>query len=48
MYCERLAEIQGAQNRKKLAIWAPSHNFVGLYLRKFANEARGSNWKKTC
>jgi len=29
----RLAEIQDAKNRPKFAIWAPSHNFVGLYLR---------------
>ena len=25
--------IQDAKNRQKFAIWAPSHNFVGLYLR---------------
>jgi len=25
-------EMQDAKNRQKLAIWAPSHNFVGLYL----------------
>jgi len=31
--CTRLAEIQDAKNRQKFAIWAPSHNFVGLYLR---------------
>jgi len=29
----RLAEIQDAKNLQKFAIWAPSHNFVGLYLR---------------
>jgi len=28
--CTRLAEIQDA----KIAIWASSHNLVGLYLRK--------------
>jgi len=33
MYCTRLAEIQDAKNRLKFAIYAPSHNFVGLYLR---------------
>jgi len=33
MYYMRLAEIQDANNRQKFAIWAPSHNFVGLYLR---------------
>jgi len=25
--------MQDPKNRQKLAIWAPSHNFVGLYLR---------------
>jgi len=25
-------KIQDAKNRQKFAIWAPSHNFVGLYL----------------
>jgi len=30
MCCTWLAENTG---RKKIAIWAPSHNFVGLYLR---------------
>jgi len=29
MYCTRLPESTGA----KIAILAPSHNFVGLYLR---------------
>jgi len=24
--------MQDTNNRKKFAIWAPSHNFVGLYL----------------
>jgi len=28
-----LPKIQEAKNRQKFAIWAPSHNFVGLYLR---------------
>ena len=27
-------EMQDPKNHQKLAIWAPSHNFVGLYLRK--------------
>jgi len=27
-------EMQDAKNRQKIAIWAPLHNFVGLYLRK--------------
>ena len=26
--------MQDAKNRQKVAIWAPSHNFVGPYLRK--------------
>jgi len=30
----RLAESTGREkNRQKIVIWAPSHNFVGLYLR---------------
>jgi len=28
-------KIQDAKNRQKVAIWAPSHNFVGLYLRTY-------------
>jgi len=27
-------KIQDPKNVKKCDIWAPSHNFVGLYLRK--------------
>jgi len=26
-------EMQDPKNRQKVAIWAPSHNFVDLYLR---------------
>jgi len=26
-------QIQDAKNRQKIAMWAPSHNFVGLCLR---------------
>ena len=26
-------EMPDPKNRQKVAIWAPSHNFVGLYLR---------------
>jgi len=33
MCCTRLAENAGPKNRQKFAIWAPSDNFVGLYLR---------------
>jgi len=28
----RLAENTGRKKVAKIAIWAPSHNFVGLYL----------------
>ena len=31
--CTRLAGNSGPKNRQKFAIWAPSHNFVGLCLR---------------
>ena len=27
-------KVQDAKKQPKIAIWAPSHNFVGLYLRK--------------
>jgi len=33
MYWKRLAGNAGPKNSLKIAIWAPSHNFVGLYLR---------------
>ena len=36
-------KIQDAKKSPKIAIWAPSHNFVGLYLR---NKARIDNGKK--
>jgi len=26
-------EMQDSKNHQKIAIWAPSHSFVGLYLR---------------
>jgi len=35
MFCTRLAGNAGPKNRQKFAIWAPSHNFVGLYLRNY-------------
>jgi len=38
-------KIQDAKMMQKIAIWAPSHNFVGLYLF-FATEARIDNRKK--
>jgi len=31
--CTRLAENTGRKTSPKIAIWAPSHKFVGLYLR---------------
>ena len=31
--CTRLAETQDAKKSPKIAIWSPSPNFVGLYLR---------------
>jgi len=33
MCCTWLAEIQDAKMWQKIPIWAPSHNFVGLYFR---------------
>jgi len=30
--CTWLAENTGCKNGQKVAIWAPSHNFVGLYI----------------
>jgi len=33
MWCKRLAENTGRNKSPKIAVWAPSHNFVGLYLR---------------
>ena len=35
----------GRKNHQKLAIWAPSHNFVGLYLR---NEGMYRQSEKIC
>jgi len=45
MWCTRLAENTGLKNDAKIAIWAPSHNFVA---RVFATKARIDNRKKTC
>ena len=39
----RFAENTGRKKSPKISIWAPSHNFVGLYLRK---KARIDNRKK--
>jgi len=41
--CMRLAEIQNARISLKIAICAPSHNFVGLYI--FATKASESEKK---
>jgi len=38
--------MQDPKNRQKFALWAPSHNYVGLYI--FATKARIDNRKKTC
>ena len=38
-------KIQDAKNRQKFAILAPSHDFVGLYLR---NERTYQQSKKSC
>jgi len=35
--------MQDPKNRQKFAVWAPSYNFVGLYLR---TKARIDNRKK--
>jgi len=32
MCCTRLAENAGPKKSPKIAIWAPSHNFAGLYV----------------
>jgi len=42
----RLAGNTGRKNRQKFAIWAPSHNFVGLYLCIFATKACIDNRKQ--
>jgi len=33
MYCTRLDRNAGRKKRQKIAVWAASHKFVGLYLR---------------
>jgi len=43
MCCTRLAENTGCKNYAKIAICAPSHNFVGLYI--FATKACINNRK---
>jgi len=47
--CTRLARNAGSKKGAKIAICAPSHNFVGLYLRmQLRPKARIDNRKKTC
>ena len=53
MCCMWLAGNAGPKNRQKLAIWAPSHNFVGLYLRNWgmcrqSEKLLNSNISPTC
>jgi len=43
MCCTRLTGNAGPKNHQKIAIWAPSQNFVGLYI--FATKARIDNRK---
>jgi len=38
-------EMQDAKKSPKIAIWAPTHNFVGLYLRNY-RKARINDRKK--
>jgi len=35
----------GRKKSSKIAIWAPSHNFVGLYLRNYGTYRQS---EKTC
>jgi len=35
MCCSRLAANTGRKKSPKIAIWAPSHNYVGLYLSNY-------------
>ena len=44
MCCTRLAGNAGPKSRQKFTIWAPSHNFIGLYI--FAAKTRIDNRKK--
>jgi len=45
MCCTRFAENTGRKMTQKLAIWAPSHKFVALYLRKWGMYRQS---EKTC
>jgi len=46
--CARLAVNTGRKNDAKIAIWAPSHNFVALYLRTVGKNLLSSNISSTC
>jgi len=54
MCCTRLVENAGRKKSQKIAICAPSHNFVGLYLRIWGtywqseNNLLNSNTSSTC
>jgi len=47
-------EMQDQKNRQNFAIWAPSHGFVGLYVRKYGTYRQSeknllnSNISPTC
>jgi len=46
MCCKRIVENTGRKKSRKIAIWAPSHNFVELLGYIFATDARIDNLKK--
>jgi len=52
--CTRLAENTGRKKSPKIVIWAPSHKFVGLYLRNWGTYRQSekyllsSNMSSTC
>jgi len=54
MYCTRLAGNTGCKKSPKIAVWAPSHNFVRLYLRNWGTyresekKVLSSNISSTC
>jgi len=43
MWCTQLAENTRCKKSPKIAIWAPSHNFVGLYLRNWGTYRQSEN-----
>jgi len=48
MCCTRLAGNTGRKNDVIIAISAPLHNFVGLYLHKSEKKLLSSNTSSTC